>query len=285
MASLSTVALAAGGIAYVNARLGNDLKMASGLINARIGLASANRRDENSIYYYFDRAVKARKDQDCYVCQDQVLSFEKVSIEVNKMAHWLLSQGLGKGDSFALYMPNKPAYPIIWLACLAINVECRVPAFINFNLTGEDLIHCIQVASPKLVLYESDLTSSISDISDQLRQKNPSIKFVRWIDRFTKEVGMIEKKAIEDEIRLDENVLGGMSKERIDDKYRKGITWQDPAVYIFTSLSPLSPLLSSSDAHTIAPGPPWDLGPPQGRYSYARKNCNSDASLDQTQRI
>jgi len=86
-----------------------------------------------------------------------------------------------------------------------------------------------------LIIYESDLTSSISEVSSQLRQKNSSIKFVRWIDRFTKDVGSIEKKAIKDEIRLDQEVLKRMSGKRIDDKYRKGITWQSPAVYIYTS--------------------------------------------------
>lgn len=231
MASLSTAALVAGGLAYLDARLGNDLKMASGLVNARIGLATANRKDENSIYYYFDRASKQRPDQDCYVCQDQTLTFNQVAKEVNRLAHWLLSQGLGKGDSIALYLPNKPAYPIIWLACLAINV---VPAFINFNLTGEGLVHCINVASPKLVLYESDLSSSITEISNLLRQKNPSIKFVRWIDRFTTRPNE-EKESIEDEVRLDGEVLKQMSDKRVSDKYRKGITWQDPAVYIYTS--------------------------------------------------
>ncbi|GAA5915705.1 long-chain fatty acid transporter FAT1 [Sporobolomyces salmoneus] len=230
---MSTPALVAGGLAvgaYLNAKLGNDLRMASGLINARIGLASANRRDENSIYYYFDRAQKQRGDADCYVCDGVTLSFNQVAKEVNRLAHWLLAQGLGKGDSIALYMPNKPAYPIIWLACLSINV---VPAFINFNLTGDGLIHCTNVTSPKLLLYESDLSSSISEISSQLLQKNPSIRFVRWADRFTKS---IEKQpSIQAEVRLDETVLGQMSDKRIDDKYRKGITWQSPAVYIYTS--------------------------------------------------
>jgi len=41
---------------------------------------------------------------------------------VNRLAHWLLAQGLQRGDTIALYLPNKPAYPIIWLACLAIDV-------------------------------------------------------------------------------------------------------------------------------------------------------------------
>jgi len=54
--------------------------MASGLINARIGLAGENRRDQNSLYYYFDRAHQKRGDADCYVCEDQTLSFNQVAI-------------------------------------------------------------------------------------------------------------------------------------------------------------------------------------------------------------
>ena len=112
------IAAGLAGAAYLNARLGNDLAMASGLINARIGLAGENRRDQNSLYYYFDRAHKKKGDADCYVCEDQTLSFNQVAIgsfpsvsslcfphltddlehvyrtEVNRLAHWLLSQGL-----------------------------------------------------------------------------------------------------------------------------------------------------------------------------------------------
>ncbi|GAA5836202.1 hypothetical protein JCM5353_001936 [Sporobolomyces roseus] len=226
------IAAGLAGAAYLNARLGNDLAMASGLINARIGLAGENRRDQNSLYYYFDRAHQKRGDADCYVCEDQTLSFNQVAIEVNRLAHWLLSQGLQKGDAIALYLPNKPAYPIIWLACLAINV---VPSFINYNLVGDGLVHCINVASPKLIIYESDLTSSIADVASTLRQKTPSLKFARWVDRFTKEVGSIEKQAIEDEIRLDEGVLRQMSDKRIPDHHRNGVSWQSPCVYIYTS--------------------------------------------------
>lgn len=39
----------------------------------------------------------------------------------------------------AFLMDNKLAFPIIWLACLSINV---VPAFINTSLTGPGLAHC-----------------------------------------------------------------------------------------------------------------------------------------------
>lgn len=115
-------------------------------------------------------------------------------------------------------------------------VIISVPAFINFNLTGEGLVHCINVATPKLILYESDLTSSISEISSTLQTKIPQIKFVRWVDRFTKGGSLGEKEeSIQGEVRLDEGTLSQMSDKRLSDKYRKGITWQSPAVYIYTS--------------------------------------------------
>jgi hypothetical protein len=86
MSGLPRSAVVAGGLAvgaYLNARLGNDLSMASGLINSRIGLASANRKDENSIYYYFDRAHKQRGDADCYVCDGYTMSFNQVAKGLN----------------------------------------------------------------------------------------------------------------------------------------------------------------------------------------------------------
>ncbi|GAA6064281.1 hypothetical protein JCM10212_000947 [Sporobolomyces blumeae] len=237
MSPLSPAVAVAGGLAaaaYVNARLGNDLRMASGLVNARIGLARENRRDENSLYYYFDRAVQARGDADCYVCDGHTLSFNQVNLEVNRLAHWLLSQGLERGDSLAVYLPNKPAYPILWLACLAIDV---IPAFINYNLVGDGLVHCVNVATPKIIIYDSDLAASISDVASTLASKNPSIKFVRWIDVYTKSFsgGSDEKPAIANEIRLDPDVLGRMSGKRIPNDRRNGITWQSPCVYIYTS--------------------------------------------------
>lgn len=46
----------------------------------------------------------------------------------NQLANWLLAQGLQRGETIAVFLPNKPAYPILWLACLAIDVYVPLPA-------------------------------------------------------------------------------------------------------------------------------------------------------------
>ncbi|GAA5973711.1 hypothetical protein JCM21900_004997 [Sporobolomyces salmonicolor] len=231
-----SVPVAAGAIAaaaYANARLGNDLVLASGLVNARIGLAVANARDKNSIYYYFDAAQHRQRERDCYVFEGQTLSWSQVAIEVNRLAHWLRDvQGIARGQRIALYMPNKPAFVIIWLACLALDI---VPAFINYNLTGQGLVHCINVACPSLVIYDSDYAVPIVDAASSLKAQLPALKFVRWFDRFSKSADDKGEGELQGEIRVNEAVLGGMSSERIPDEARKGVSWQDPCCLIYTS--------------------------------------------------
>ncbi|GAA5903126.1 hypothetical protein JCM8208_000458 [Rhodotorula glutinis] len=228
----ATALVAAHAVAYLDAkyRLADDLRLARGIVKARIALKVNDRKDRNSIYYVFEDAALNRTDADCYVCEGTTLSWTQTQLAVNRLAHWLLAQGLERGDTIALYLPNKPAYPIIWLACLAIDV---VPAFINYNLTGQGLAHCISVAAPKLVLFESDLAPAIADVAPSLDR---STKLVRWVDTFSKtSIAGGEKGGVDGEQVLDEAVLAQMSSERIPDERRKGIKWSSPCCLIYTS--------------------------------------------------
>ncbi|KAK4048158.1 hypothetical protein OIO90_005922 [Microbotryomycetes sp. JL221] len=149
----------------------------------------------------------------------------------DRTAHWLLSQGVKSGDTIALFMPNKPAYPIIWLACLSINV---LPAFINYNLTDEGLAHCILVAKARLIIFESDYSTPISEVAQHIKQKAPHTEFVRWVDRFSAQDG--EKVAeVADATTVDEATIARQSSDKIDPSYRKGIDFQSPACLIYTS--------------------------------------------------
>ncbi|GAA5999278.1 long-chain fatty acid transporter FAT1 [Rhodotorula paludigena] len=232
----ATALAAASGAAYFDAlwRVGEDLRLARGIARSRIALALGDRRDTNSLYYIFEDAVRRRGKNDCYVCEGVTWSWNDVADASNRLAHWFLAQNLQRGDTIALYMPNKPAYAIIWLACLAIDV---VPAFINYNLTDKGLEHCINVAKPKLVLYESDLAPAIADIAASLRTTNSALQFARWDDRFSSSSGGKEKSArgIDGEVRLDEGVLSRYSAERIPNERRSGIKWSSPCCLIYTS--------------------------------------------------
>lgn len=73
----------------------------------------------------------------------------------NKMAN-LFSEKLNfrKGDCVALFMENKPEFVGIWYGLSKLGV---ITACINTNLRQKTLIHSIEVAKPKFVIYDEEL--------------------------------------------------------------------------------------------------------------------------------
>ena len=72
---------------------------------------------------------------------------------------------LKKGDCVALFMENHPENPGIWLGLSKIGV---ITALVNTNLKNEPLLHSINVAKAKYVIYGSSLTNSIKTIENEL---------------------------------------------------------------------------------------------------------------------
>src|SRR3954467_5356248 len=72
----------------------------------------------------------------------------------NRYARWALAQGLGKGDTICLMMPNRPEFLAVWLGVTRIG---GVVALINTNLTGAALAHCVNVVNPKHIIVAAEL--------------------------------------------------------------------------------------------------------------------------------
>lgn len=76
----------------------------------------------------------------------------------NKVAELFLKKyGLKKGDCVALLLENKPEYVGLWLGLSKIGV---ISALINTNLRHQQLVHSINVAMPKVVVYSAELEKS-----------------------------------------------------------------------------------------------------------------------------
>lgn len=74
--------------------------------------------------------------------------------------------GLKKGDCVALFMENKPQFAVIWFGLGKLGV---ITALINTNLRLKSLTHCIQVAKPKLVIYDTELEEAIAQVKDDVQ--------------------------------------------------------------------------------------------------------------------
>ena len=79
-----------------------------------------------------------------------------------------------KGDCVALFMENRPEFVGIWYGLSKLGV---ITALINTNLKHKVLIHSIEIAKPKIIIYDEELENSISfDLLTQNFLKNFSPK-------------------------------------------------------------------------------------------------------------
>ena len=88
--------------------------------------------------------ARASATRPALIGPQETFSHAGLAARANRYARWALAQGIEKGDTVCLLMPNRPDYLAIWLGITRIG---GVVALINTNLTGEALAHCITVAA------------------------------------------------------------------------------------------------------------------------------------------
>jgi acyl-CoA synthetase (AMP-forming)/AMP-acid ligase II len=73
--------------------------------------------------------------------------------ETLRYAQWMLEQGIKPGELVGMYMTNSPQFMFVWFACAAVGAA---PAFINYNLEGKALLHCLDVCETRLLIVDED---------------------------------------------------------------------------------------------------------------------------------
>jgi fatty-acyl-CoA synthase len=84
----------------------------------------------------------------------ETLTFADLSARASRYARWALDQGVAKGGTVALLMPNCPDYMAIWLGITAVG---GVAALLNTQLRGPSLAHCIDLVTPKQIIVAAEL--------------------------------------------------------------------------------------------------------------------------------
>ncbi len=106
-----------------------------------------------------------RPDNIALVSDREELTYRALSRRINQYARWALANGVDKGDSVALLMPNRPEYLAIWLGLAKAG---GVVALLNTQITGAALAHCIRVAGAKYLIAASELATAAVAAVDQL---------------------------------------------------------------------------------------------------------------------
>lgn len=143
IAAATAGTLAAG--AYLNAKhhIAHDLSLSRLVPDRFVASRVANKNRITTYHTLQDRALRDSPDSIFLIFEDRQYSYADFFKMVVRAGNWLMKYlDVKEGEIVALDGGNTPEYLVLWYALEGIGA---VPSFVNNNLTGKSLIHCIAV--------------------------------------------------------------------------------------------------------------------------------------------
>lgn len=156
---MATIAAAAAGgaaaLAYLDAKyhVRRDLNIIRKLKRAEREYAKAVKADRVSPWYILAETCKKYPNNRAVWSRAGTWTFQEFHDQTAQYAQWMLEQGVRPGDLVAMYLHNSADFLMIMFATLCIGAG---PAFINYNLEGKSLMHCLAVCDSKLLIADVD---------------------------------------------------------------------------------------------------------------------------------
>ncbi|KAI1333895.1 acetyl-CoA synthetase-like protein [Xylariaceae sp. FL0016] len=160
-----TIPAAAAGLAYINAKTGlwYDWQVLRAIYPAVFRHTYREWKDHvNGFYLLEEVATKKSSANRTYLkFEDRSWTFAEVYEEAIKYGNYFKTKyNLKPKDIVAMDMPNSDHFVIMTYGLWSIGVK---PAYINYNLTGEALRHCVKTASPALMIVNPDVAHNLDE--------------------------------------------------------------------------------------------------------------------------
>lgn len=149
--------------------------------------------------------------------EGKTISYAELDAMANRYAHWAKGLGLTRGQTVALFMPNRLEYLAIWYGLTKVGVAT---ALINNQLTGAALAHCLNISQAMHCIVDPETSPCFEGVKAQLERH-----MQQWV------LGPVH-----DDQRDLLKALKSCSHLRPDrETAREGLTASDTALYIYTS--------------------------------------------------
>lgn len=99
------------------------------------------------------------------ICEDEVVTWQTLNQRANRVAYFLKSEGISKGDCVSLFMQNRIEFVVQLLGICKLGA---IAGLINTNLTKQQLKHCITLTESKKCIFGEELTEPLNEIREEL---------------------------------------------------------------------------------------------------------------------
>jgi fatty-acyl-CoA synthase len=115
-----------------------------------------------------DRMAEAHPDAPALIDPAETLTYRALADRARGYAGWAVRNAIGQGDVVCLFMRNCAEYMAIWLGITRVG---GIVALINTQLTGDGLIHAIDIVAPKHVIVGPGLVEAVEAVRPRLRSE------------------------------------------------------------------------------------------------------------------
>jgi fatty-acyl-CoA synthase len=161
-------------------------------------------------------AVDKWRNRPAMIFEGRTLTYGELDAVANRFAHWAKGMNIRRGQTVALFLPNRLEYFAAWYGLSKVGV---VTALINNQLAGQALAHCLTLSGAAHCIVDGETSPAFEAVRASLERP-----MQQWV------LG----QAAKDQRDLTQ-ALKSCSQLPPDRKVREDMTARDPALYIFTS--------------------------------------------------
>jgi fatty-acyl-CoA synthase len=151
-------------------------------------------------------------------------TYAEYNAAANRIAHWAIGRGLGKGDVVALMMQNRPEYLEAWAGLAKVGATT---ALINTNLTGQALVHALDAAGAGLLILGAECAPAWAELGPDTPD-HVQVYILR-------DPGRAGSSVLPGPARSLDEAIAGYSIDNPPRAVRAGLQAGDDLFYIYTS--------------------------------------------------
>ena len=135
------------------ARLQREWRFVRGLNRTLKRVKTIAKDSPNLICDDIQEAVDKWRDRSAMTFEGRTITYGELDAMANRYAHWAKGLHLRRGQTVALFMPNRLEYFAVWYGLSKVGV---VTALINNQLSGLPLAHCLNISAAAHVIVDAD---------------------------------------------------------------------------------------------------------------------------------
>ncbi|MDO9474486.1 MAG: long-chain-acyl-CoA synthetase [Caulobacter sp.] len=146
-------------------RIAREVRFFKGLQRTLKWVKSIGPDSRNLICDDLEAAVDKHRERPAITFEGKTITYGEMDALANRYAHWAKEQGITRGQTVALFMPNRMDYLPIWYGLTKVGVAT---ALINNNLTGAALSHCLNISGALHCLVDAETSPAFEAVRGQL---------------------------------------------------------------------------------------------------------------------